>query len=143
MKTSITYGEWLVVACYFLWDCHVLAATSRHPLWPTEKGWPLQLPAQLEAITTLLIAEAQHHQPSGGLYLDSLANVVAMQPLRNYGTTSAEWPSYEGGVPAYQLNQVLDYIDADLAGDIKQSMGKTSQTSVEFEIPPSGRNDIV
>lgn len=74
---------------------------------------------QLEAISTLLMAEAQQRQPSGALYLDSLANVLAVQLLRNYGTTSAQLPIYEGGLPTYQLNQVLDYIDAGLAGEIK------------------------
>ena len=74
---------------------------------------------QLEAISTLLMAEAQQGQASNRLYLDSLANVLAVQLLRNYGTTSVQLPSYEGGLPTYQLNQVLDYIDASLAGEIK------------------------
>lgn len=74
---------------------------------------------QLESISTLLLAEVQQRQPNGGLYLDSLANVLAVQLLRNYGTTSAQLPTYEGGLPTYQLNRVLDYIDAGLAGEIK------------------------
>ncbi|MGD1930426.1 MAG: helix-turn-helix domain-containing protein [Leptolyngbyaceae cyanobacterium] len=74
---------------------------------------------QLEAIATLLMAEVQQRQPNGALYLDSLANVLAMQLLRNYGTTSAQSPTYEGGLPTYQLNRVLDYIDAGLVGEIK------------------------
>ena len=74
---------------------------------------------QLESISTLLLAELQQHPPNSGLYLDSLANVLAVQMLRNYGTTSAQLPTYEGGLPTYHLNQVLDYIDAGLAGDIK------------------------
>ncbi len=74
---------------------------------------------QLESISMLLLAEVQQRQPNGRLYLDSLANVLAVQLLRNYGTTSAQLPTYEGGLPIYQLNQILDYIDAGLAGDIK------------------------
>lgn len=74
---------------------------------------------QLEAISTLLLAEVQQRQPSGGLYLDSLANVLAVQLLQNYGAISAPLPSYDGGLPTYQLNQILDYIDAGLAEDIK------------------------
>jgi AraC family transcriptional regulator len=76
---------------------------------------------QLEAIATLLMAEAQQGQPSGALYLDSLANVLAVQLLRHHGTTLAQLPRYEGGLPTYQLNQVLDYIDAGLAKEIKLS----------------------
>ncbi|NEQ47422.1 MAG: helix-turn-helix transcriptional regulator [Leptolyngbya sp. SIOISBB] len=74
---------------------------------------------QLAAIATLVLAEVQQRQPNGALYLDSLANVLAVQLLQNYGTTSAPLPSYDGGLPTYQLNQVLDYIDTGLAGDIK------------------------
>ena len=76
---------------------------------------------QLEAIATLLMAEVQQRQPNGALYLDSLANVLAVQLLHNYGTTSAQLPTYEGGLPTYQLNQVLDYIDAGLTEEIKLS----------------------
>ena len=76
---------------------------------------------QLEAIATLLLAEVQQRQLNGALYLDSLANVLAMQLLRNYGTTSAQLPTYEGGLPTYQLNRVLDYIDAGLTEEIKLS----------------------
>ncbi|MDB9527671.1 AraC family transcriptional regulator [Oscillatoria sp. CS-180] len=73
----------------------------------------------LEAIATLLISEMQQRQPNGVLYLDSLANVLAVQMLRYYGTTTAQLSSYEGGLLTYQLNQVLDYIDAELAQDMK------------------------
>jgi AraC family transcriptional regulator len=75
----------------------------------------------LEAIANLLMGEVQQRQPGGGLYLDSLANVLAVQLLRHHGTTSAQVPIYEGGLPTYQLNQILDYIDATLAEDIKLS----------------------
>ena len=74
---------------------------------------------QLEAIATLLMAEIQQGQSSSLLYLDSLANVLAVQLLRNYGKNSVQLASYEGGLPIYQLNQVLDYIDAKLAEKIK------------------------
>lgn len=76
---------------------------------------------QLEAIATLLMAEVQQRQPSGALYLDSLANVLAVQLLHHHGTNAVQLPSYDGGLPTYQLNQVLDYVDAGLAEDIKLS----------------------
>jgi AraC family transcriptional regulator len=74
---------------------------------------------QLEAIATLVMGEVQQRQPGGALYLDSLANMLAVQLLRHHGTTSAQLPNFEGGLPTYQLNQVLDYIEAGLAEDIK------------------------
>lgn len=72
---------------------------------------------QLEAIATLLIAEIQ--QGNGTLYLDALANLLAVQMLRHYGTKPAQLPKYEGGLPVYQLSQILDYVDSELAADIK------------------------
>lgn len=74
---------------------------------------------QLEAIATLLMAEVQQRQPNGALYLDSLANVLAVQLLRHYGTISTQVSSYEGGLPTYQLNQILECVDSRLAEDIK------------------------
>lgn len=74
---------------------------------------------QLEAIATLLFAELQQNASNGALYLDSLANVLAVQLLHHYGTSQAQLPIYEGGLPPYQLRQVLDYIDAGLAAEIK------------------------
>jgi AraC family transcriptional regulator len=74
---------------------------------------------QLEAIANLVLVEAQHRQPGGALYLDSLANALAVQLLRHHGTTAVQLQRYQGGLPTYQLNQVLDYVDATLAEDIK------------------------
>ncbi|MEA5463813.1 AraC family transcriptional regulator [Leptothoe sp. PORK10 BA2] len=76
---------------------------------------------QLDAIANLVMVEAQQHQPGGALYLDSLANMLAVQLLRHHGTSLAQLPSYAGGLPTYQLHQVLDYIDAGLAEEIKLS----------------------
>jgi AraC family transcriptional regulator len=74
---------------------------------------------QVEAMATMLLAELQHHQPGGALYLDSLANVLAVQLLRNHSSSQPQLPNYEGGLPPYHLNRVLDYIDAKLTEDIK------------------------
>jgi AraC family transcriptional regulator len=75
--------------------------------------------SQVEALATMLLTELQHNQPGGTLYLDSLANVLAVQLLRNHGSTQPQLPHYEGGLPPYHLNRILDYIDANLAQDIK------------------------
>lgn len=74
---------------------------------------------QIDAIATMLLAELQQNQPGNTLYLDSLANVLAVQLLRHHGSTQVQLPSYEGGLPPHQLSQVLDYIDAYLAQDMK------------------------
>ncbi|MGK7893768.1 MAG: helix-turn-helix domain-containing protein [Xenococcus sp. (in: cyanobacteria)] len=73
----------------------------------------------LEAIATMLFNEF-HQNPSGNqLYLDSLANILAVNLLRQYATTKPELPIYEGGLPQRQLIKILDYIHANLAQNIK------------------------
>ncbi|MGK7943212.1 MAG: helix-turn-helix domain-containing protein [Microcystaceae cyanobacterium] len=74
---------------------------------------------QLEAIAKMLFTEYQQGQPMGQLYLDSLANVLAVNLLRHHGTTKPEIPSYEGGLPPRHLQRILDYIDAHLDEEIK------------------------
>ena len=75
--------------------------------------------ASIEAIATLLFSELQQNQPSGAMYLDSLANVLAVQLLRHHSSTPLQLPSYEGGLSPHQLRQVLDYVDAYWNQDIK------------------------
>lgn len=75
--------------------------------------------SQIDAIATLLLTELLQDPPSGSLYLDSLANVLAVQLLSHFGSTQPQFPSYDGGLPLLQLSQVLDYIEAHLAHDLK------------------------
>ncbi|MBO9997760.1 MAG: helix-turn-helix domain-containing protein [Cyanobacteria bacterium SID2] len=74
---------------------------------------------QLEAIATMLLAEIQQNPSGNRLYVDSLANILAVNLLRQHATTQPQLPIYEGGLPQRQLMQVLDYIDAHLDRDIK------------------------
>ncbi|MEM0980886.1 MAG: AraC family transcriptional regulator [Cyanobacteria bacterium P01_H01_bin.58] len=75
--------------------------------------------AQLEAIATLILAEFQQNPSGNRLYVDSLANILAMNLLRHYAVTPPQLPTYEGGLPQRQLMQVLDYVDAHLDQEIK------------------------
>ncbi|NET47897.1 MAG: helix-turn-helix domain-containing protein [Merismopedia sp. SIO2A8] len=72
----------------------------------------------LEAIASMLLTETQNSN-GNNLYLDSLANVLAINLLRNHATTQPIFPNYEGGLPPHQLRQVLDYIEAHLEQPIK------------------------
>lgn len=74
---------------------------------------------QLEAIATMLFTEFQQNPSGNRLYVDSLANILAVNLLRQYATTKPQLPIYEGGLPQRQLMQVLDYIDAHLDRNIK------------------------
>lgn len=74
---------------------------------------------QLEAIATLLLAELKQGNSGSRLYIESLANILAVHLLRQYMTTKPQMPIYEGGLSQRQLLQVLDYINDHLHQDIK------------------------
>ena len=75
--------------------------------------------SQIEAIMMMLLA--QLHQASFGdqLYVDSLANVLAVHLLRHHATTRQSLQIGNSGLSQRQLLQVLDYIDAHLGCEIK------------------------
>lgn len=72
----------------------------------------------LESIGMLLLAELKKNL-GGQLYIDSLANVLAVHLLRQYAAVKPQLPIYEGGLPERQLLRILEYIDAHLSQDIK------------------------
>jgi AraC family transcriptional regulator len=74
---------------------------------------------QIEAIGMMLLAELQQGNGSSRLYIESLANVLAVHLIRQYSATQPQHPVYEGGLPQRQLSQVLDYIYAHLEEDIR------------------------
>lgn len=74
---------------------------------------------QIEAIAMMLLTEFQQKPRGNQLYLDSLANVLAVNLLRHHTTTKLQLPIYEGGLTPRQLQRVLDYIDAHLDQNLK------------------------
>jgi len=74
---------------------------------------------QLEAIAMMLLTEMQQDQNTSKLYIDSLTNVLAVNLLKHHAATKPRVPIYEGGLPPRQLEQILDYIDANLAQNMK------------------------
>lgn len=74
---------------------------------------------QIEAIGMMLLAELQQENSGSRLYIESLANVLAVHLLRQYAANKPRLPVYEGGLPERQLLQVLEYINDHLHQDIK------------------------
>jgi AraC family transcriptional regulator len=74
---------------------------------------------QLETIALMLQTELQQNHLGNKLYIDSLANVLAVHLLRHYTAATPSISNYQGGLPQHQLMQVLEYIDAHLDEDIK------------------------
>ena len=73
----------------------------------------------LESIGMLLLSELKQENLGGRLYIDSLANVLAVHLLRQYAAAKPRLTIYEGGLPQRQLLHVLDYINEHLNQDIK------------------------
>jgi AraC family transcriptional regulator len=74
---------------------------------------------QIEAIGILLLTELQQKNLGGKLYVESMANVLAIHLIRQYATTRGQLPTYEGGLSQRQLSHILDYIHEHLDRDIK------------------------
>jgi AraC family transcriptional regulator len=74
---------------------------------------------QLETIAMLVLTELKQENLSSRLYIDSLANVLAVRLLRQYSASKPQLAVYEGGLPQRQLQQILEYIHAHLERDIK------------------------
>lgn len=71
---------------------------------------------------TLLILRSELHKGGGWvgrLYVESLANVLAVNLLREYSTIQPCVAVYEGGLGDRKLLQVLEYINEHLERDIR------------------------
>lgn len=75
----------------------------------------------IESLGRLFLAELNQKHLGSKLYIDSLANVLAVHLIRQYTTTQRRLSIYEGGLPERQLLQVLEYINEYLHQDIKLS----------------------
>ncbi len=74
---------------------------------------------QIEAIGMMLLSELQQESFGGKLYIESLANVLAVHLLRQYAVDKPHPKIYAGGLPERQVLQVLEYINEHLNQDIK------------------------
>ncbi|BAZ05614.1 helix-turn-helix domain-containing protein [Calothrix sp. NIES-3974] len=75
--------------------------------------------SQLEAIAMMLLTELQQENTASHLYVESLANLLAIHLIRQYATSKPHLAIREGGLPPYQLTQVLEYINAHLDRNVK------------------------
>ncbi|MDJ0510316.1 MAG: AraC family transcriptional regulator [Crocosphaera sp.] len=75
--------------------------------------------SHIRGITMMLLEECQQQVSNNQLYLDSLANVLAVNLVRHHGTTKPILPVYQGGLSPHQLSQIFDYIDAHLDQNLK------------------------
>jgi AraC family transcriptional regulator len=73
---------------------------------------------QIEFIALSVQREIQQAIWGSKLYLESLANVLAIHLLRNYTSRPPKLREYDGGLAQSKLRRVLEYINAHLEQDI-------------------------
>jgi AraC family transcriptional regulator len=76
---------------------------------------------QIEYIGMTLFSELYNQGLGGNLYIESLANILAVHLLRNYSTVTARTCIYTGGLLEHQLKRVTEYIHEYLGQDIMLS----------------------
>ncbi|MEM8723182.1 MAG: AraC family transcriptional regulator [Cyanobacteria bacterium P01_G01_bin.39] len=75
---------------------------------------------QIEQLAMMLRSELYRGQDSGGqLYIDSLANALMVNLLRDYSATQPDVAIHQGGLSDRSLFQAIEYIDHHLSQSIK------------------------
>ena len=75
---------------------------------------------QIEQLAMMLRSELHRGKEGmGQLYIDSLANALMVNVLRDYGATKHKIAVYEGGLSDRYLFQAIEYIDHHLSQSIK------------------------
>ncbi|MGD1949769.1 MAG: helix-turn-helix domain-containing protein [Leptolyngbyaceae cyanobacterium] len=65
-----------------------------------------------------LKAELESNSLGGRLYADSLCTALFTHLMHHYTTKAVALPPQDGGLPTYQLRQVIDYVDAYLGQEL-------------------------
>lgn len=73
---------------------------------------------QIEYIGLAMLAEAEAGNPAGRIYFDSATTMLAVQVLKNYAVTAPVFSDYNGGLPKYKFRRAVEYIDANLDGEL-------------------------
>ena len=82
--------------------------------------WNLTDP-NIMAVLLAMTTDLNSGSPAGRLYGESLANALAVYLLKRYAVRGYTPVAYRGGLQAYRLRRVLDYIGDNLAADLSLS----------------------
>ncbi len=77
--------------------------------------------ANIMAVLLAMTSDLNSGSPAGRLYGESLANALAVYLLKRYAVRGYTPVAYRGGLQAYRLRRVLDYIGDNLAADLSLS----------------------
>jgi len=88
---------------------------------------------KIEHIGWALKEEMETGYPNGRLYIESLAQALAVHLLNRHSSQSREVASQNGGISGRRLKQVLSYIEDNLAQDLSlQSIAEVSGLSASY-----------
>jgi AraC family transcriptional regulator len=88
---------------------------------------------KIEHVGWALKAEMETGYPNGRLYVESLAQALAIHLLNRHSSQSHEVSSPKGGIPGRRLKQVLSYIEDNLGQDLSlQSIAEVSGLSASY-----------
>ena len=73
----------------------------------------------ISSVGMALLAELESEGLSGGLYAESLANVLAVHLLRHYAVSPSMIAKASGGLSGQRLRQVKDFIASNFADDLR------------------------
>jgi AraC family transcriptional regulator len=79
--------------------------------------WDLIDP-HISALVTEMTADLGDCSPAGPIYGEALANALAVYLVKRYAVRRITPTFYKGGLSAYRLKRVLDYISDNLQSDI-------------------------
>ncbi len=82
--------------------------------------WDL-IDGHISALLLEMTADLDDNSPAGAIYGESLANALAVYLVRRYAVRRVTPVVFKGGLPAYRLKRVLDYIADSLEENISLS----------------------
>lgn len=76
---------------------------------------------QIERIGLLLLCELEHKEIGASVYVESLANELAVHLLRRYSTAAPAAMPCANALPGYKLRRVLEYMNENFGRDLTLS----------------------
>ena len=97
-----------------------LEETTHEPDVELREHWDLIDP-HISALVAEMTADLGDGSPAGTIYGEALANALAVYLVKRYAVRRITPTFYKGGLSAYRLKRVLDYVGDNLESDISLS----------------------
>jgi AraC family transcriptional regulator len=110
----------LVVAIRPRFMANALEETAHENQVELTEHWNL-VDGHISMLLNEMAADLSDRSPAGPLYGDSLATALSVYLLKRYAVRRRMPVAYRGGLPAYRLRRVLDFIASSLDTEISLS----------------------